>query len=106
MNIAAHEPPRYRAFDAAREQFGYPTYVHVGPDIDYLERAYDDAKYGWYSRRPFLTAVVPTIVDDSLAPAGKHVINVFGGHASSMSSAATRPIRCATMPHGPMRSPI
>src|SRR4029077_4697886 len=72
MNIAAHEPPRYRAFDAAREQFAYPTYVHVGPDIDYLERAYDDAKYGWYSRRPFLTAVVPTIVDDSLAPAGKH----------------------------------
>src|SRR5437016_904865 len=81
MNIAAHEPPRYRAFDAAREQFGYPTYVHIGPDIEYLERAYDDAKYGWYSRRPFLTAVVPTIVDDSLAPAGKHVVNVFGGHA-------------------------
>jgi phytoene dehydrogenase-like protein len=81
MNIAAHEPPRYPAFDAAREQFRYPTYVHVAPGIDYLERAYDDAKYGWYSSRPFLTAVVPTIVDDSLAPAGKHVINVFGGHA-------------------------
>src|SRR5205823_3624462 len=49
--------------------------------IDYLERAYDDAKYGWYSRKPFVTPVVPTIVDDSLAPAGKHVINIFGGHA-------------------------
>ena len=81
MNIAAHEPPRYRAFDAAQLGFAYPTYVHVAPGIDYLERAYDDAKYGWYSRRPFLTPVVPTIVDDSLAPAGKHVINVFGGHA-------------------------
>jgi phytoene dehydrogenase-like protein len=81
LNIAAHEPPRYRAFDPARLQFAYPTYVHIAPGIDYLERAYDDAKYGWYSSRPFLTPVVPTIVDDSLAPAGKHVINVFGGHA-------------------------
>jgi len=81
MNIAAHEPPSYRAFDAARLKFSYPTYVHIGPSIEYLERAYDDAKYGWFSSRPFLTPVVPTIVDDSLAPAGKHVINVFGGHA-------------------------
>ncbi len=81
MNIAAHEPPRYRAFDPAKTGFAYPTYVHIGPDIDYLERAYDDAKYGWYSAKPFLTPVVPTIVDDSLAPPGKHVINIFGGHA-------------------------
>jgi phytoene dehydrogenase-like protein len=81
MNVAAHEPPQYRAFDAARMGFKYPTYVHIAPGIDYLERAYDEAKYGWFSRRPFLTPVVPTIVDDSLAPAGKHVINIFGGHA-------------------------
>src|SRR5215831_10133998 len=81
MNVAAHEPPRYRAFDAAKTGFKYPTYVHIAPGIDYLERAYDDAKYGWYSKKPFLTPVVPTIVDDSLAPPGKHVINIFGGHA-------------------------
>jgi phytoene dehydrogenase-like protein len=81
MNIAAEAPPRYSAFDPEKTGFAYPTYVHVAPGIEYLERAYDDAKYGSYSRRPFLTTVVPTIVDDSLAPAGKHVINVFGGHA-------------------------
>jgi phytoene dehydrogenase-like protein len=81
MNIAADAPPRYRAFDPAKTGFAYPTYVHVGPGIEYLERAYDDAKYGRFSAKPFLTPVVPTIVDDSLAPAGKHVINVFGGHA-------------------------
>jgi phytoene dehydrogenase-like protein len=81
MNIAAEAPPRYRAFDPARSGFAYPTYVHVAPGIDYLERAYDDAKYGRWSARPFLTPVVPTIVDDSLAPPGKHVVNVFGGHA-------------------------
>ena len=81
MNIAAEAPPQYRAFDSRRAGFAYPTYVHLAPGIDYLERAYDDAKYGWYSRQPFLTPVVPTMVDDSLAPPGKHVINVFGGHA-------------------------
>jgi phytoene dehydrogenase-like protein len=81
MNIAAERPPAYRAFDPRKAGFDYPTYVHVAPGIDYLERAYDDAKYGRFSRQPFLTPVVPTIVDDSLAPAGKHVVNVFGGHA-------------------------
>jgi phytoene dehydrogenase-like protein len=81
MNIAAEVPPRYRAFDAARLGFAYPTYVHIAPGIEYLERAFDDAKYGWYSARPFLTPVAPTLVDDTLAPPGKHVINVFGGHA-------------------------
>ncbi|RYF97940.1 MAG: NAD(P)/FAD-dependent oxidoreductase, partial [Caulobacteraceae bacterium] len=37
--------------------------------------------YGWYSQRPFITPVVPTIVDKTLAPEGKHVVNLFGGHA-------------------------
>jgi len=55
--------------------------MHVAPDIDWLERAYDDAKHGWYSARPFMTPVCPTIVDSTLAPAGKHVVNLFGGHA-------------------------
>jgi phytoene dehydrogenase-like protein len=81
LNIAADAPPRYRAFNAERVGFPYPTYVHIAPGIDYLENAYDDAKYGWYSAKPFLTPVVPTIVDDTLAPRGKHVVNVFGGHA-------------------------
>jgi len=81
MNIAAERPPAYQAFDPARTGFGYPTYVHVAPSIDYLERAYDDAKYGRFSAQPFITPVVPTIVDDTLAPRGKHVVNVFGGHA-------------------------
>ena len=81
MNIAAESPPAYRAFDPAKAGFAYPTYVHIAPGIDYLEQAYDDAKYGRYSARPFLTPVVPTIVDSTLAPVGKHVVNVFGGHA-------------------------
>ena len=86
MNIACERPPQYRVLervrrDAALGSFPYPTYTHIAPDIDYLERAYDDAKHGWYSTQPFMTLVTPTIVDDTLAPPGKHIVNVFGGHA-------------------------
>ena len=86
MNIACERPPQYRILDRIRQEgalgnFSYPTYMHIAPDIDYLERAYDDAKHGWYSSRPFITPVVPTIVDTTLAPEGKHVVNLFGGHA-------------------------
>jgi phytoene dehydrogenase-like protein len=86
MNIACERPPQYRCLaralrDEVLGNFSYPTYVHVAPDIDYLERAYDDAKAGWYSSVPFITPVVPTIVDTTLAPPGKHVVNMFGGHA-------------------------
>jgi phytoene dehydrogenase-like protein len=86
MNIACERPPQYKILDRAKRDgaignFAYPTYVHIAPDIAYLERAYDDAKHGWYSSAPFMTPVVPTIVDDTLAPPGKHVVNLFGGHA-------------------------
>ena len=86
MNIACERPPQYRILDKIRQDgalgnFTYPTYMHIAPDIDYLERAYDDAKHGWYSKRPFITPVVPTMVDTTLAPEGKHVVNLFGGHA-------------------------
>jgi phytoene dehydrogenase-like protein len=86
MNIACERPPHYRCVDKALAadalgSWSYPTYVHLAPDIDYLERAYDDAKAGWYSSRPFITSVVPTVVDPTLAPPGKHVVNLFGGHA-------------------------
>jgi phytoene dehydrogenase-like protein len=81
INLALDEAPRYTAFDAKAIGTTYPTYVHIGPSIDYLERAYDDAKYGRPSARPFLSPVVPTIVDPDLAPKGKHILNIFGGHA-------------------------
>ena len=86
MNVACERPPQYKILDKVRADgalgsFDYPTYMHIAPDIEYLERAYDDAKYGWYSSAPFLTPVCPTIVDDTLAPPGKHVVNFFGGHA-------------------------
>jgi phytoene dehydrogenase-like protein len=86
MNVACERPPQYSMLSKLRKDgvlgdFDYPTYMHIAPDIDYLERAYDDAKHGWYSKEPFITPVCPTIVDATLAPPGKHVVNFFGGHA-------------------------
>ncbi|HFB98952.1 MAG TPA: NAD(P)/FAD-dependent oxidoreductase [Bryobacterales bacterium] len=81
INVACEAPPSYPAFDAARAGFDYPAYVHIGPDLDWLERAFDEAKYGRFSSRPFITPVVPTVRDDSIAPPGKHVVHLFGGHA-------------------------
>jgi phytoene dehydrogenase-like protein len=51
--------------------------IHIGPDIDYLERAFDDSKYGEISKAPYLDVTIPTILDPALAPDGKHVLSVY-----------------------------
>ncbi|MCP3915139.1 MAG: NAD(P)/FAD-dependent oxidoreductase [bacterium] len=55
--------------------------IAIAPSIEYLERAYDDAKYGDFSRRPYLNVVIPSLVDPSVAPPGKHVISCFVQYA-------------------------
>jgi phytoene dehydrogenase-like protein len=57
---------------------GGPSAAHlrIAPSLEYLEHAYDDAKYGAVSENPMLDVVIPTLVDPSLAPAGKHVMSV------------------------------
>ncbi len=55
--------------------------LSISPDIDYLERAYDDAKYGRFSRRPYMDIVIPSLVDPSMAPLGKHVMSIFVQYA-------------------------
>src|SRR5258706_414598 len=49
--------------------------IHVGPEIDYLERAFDASKYGDFSKAPYLDVTIPTILDPALAPEGKHVLS-------------------------------
>jgi phytoene dehydrogenase-like protein len=49
--------------------------IHIGPEIDYLERAFDASKYGEFSPSPYLDVTIPTILDPSLAPDGKHVLS-------------------------------
>ena len=55
--------------------------ISISPSIDYMERAYDDAKYGRFSRRPYMDIVIPTLTDTSLAPPGKHVMSCFVQYA-------------------------
>ncbi|MEO7156084.1 MAG: NAD(P)/FAD-dependent oxidoreductase, partial [Vicinamibacterales bacterium] len=55
--------------------------ISISPSIDYMEQAYDDAKYGQFSRRPYMDLVIPSLTDPSLAPAGKHVMSCFVQYA-------------------------
>ena len=55
--------------------------VSISPSVEYMERAYDDAKYGQFSRRPYMDIVIPTLTDPSMAPAGKHVMSCFVQYA-------------------------
>jgi len=53
----------------------------IGPTVDYLEQAYDDAKYGCFSKKPWLGVVLPTVFDPSMAPPGQHVMSIFVQYA-------------------------
>jgi phytoene dehydrogenase-like protein len=55
--------------------------IAIAPSTDYLERAYDDAKYGDFSRRPYLNIVIPSLIDRDMAPEGKHVMSAFVQYA-------------------------
>jgi len=55
--------------------------ISISPDIEYLERAFDDAKYGHFSRKPFMDMVIPTMIVPSMAPPGKHVMSIFVQYA-------------------------
>jgi phytoene dehydrogenase-like protein len=55
--------------------------ISISPSVDYMERAYDDAKYGTCSRRPYVDMVIPTLTDPTLAPPGKHILSCFVQYA-------------------------
>jgi phytoene dehydrogenase-like protein len=55
--------------------------ISVSPGVEYMERAYDDAKYGDFSRRPYIDIVIPSLTDPSVAPPGKHVLSCFVQYA-------------------------
>jgi phytoene dehydrogenase-like protein len=55
--------------------------ISISPSVEYMERAYDDAKYGRYSRRPYVDIVIPSLTDPSVAPPGKHVMSCFVQYA-------------------------
>ena len=87
VNLALSGLPTFMALKATQGPAGgngratLAGRIQIGPEIDYLERAYDDAKYGDFSKQPYLEATIPTIGDPSLAPPGKHVMSIYAQFA-------------------------
>ena len=63
--------------------------VSISPSVEYMERAYDQAKYGEFSRRPYIDMVIPTLTDPSVAPPGKHILSCFVQYAPYKLAAGT-----------------
>jgi phytoene dehydrogenase-like protein len=76
INLALNGLPEFTAYPGAPGPHHRAT-MHICPSIDYVERAWDDAKYGRPSERPLLELTIPTMYDPSLAPAGKHIMGIF-----------------------------
>lgn len=77
VNLALSGLPSFTGTDVAQ----LSGRIHVGPEIDYLERAFDDAKYGDYSRQPYLDITIPSLADPELAPAAAHVMSIYVQYA-------------------------
>ena len=75
VNLALDALPNFESSKGRGAELG--GIIHIGPTIEYLERAADDAKYGRFSEQPFLEITIPSIADPMLAPAGKHVMSVW-----------------------------
>jgi phytoene dehydrogenase-like protein len=80
VNLALSALPNFTALkngDAA----ALSGRIHIGNEIDYLERAFDASKYGNFSPHPYLEATIPSLTDPTLAPAGKHVMSIYVQYA-------------------------
>src|SRR6185295_17397671 len=81
INLALSEPPQFTCMPGNGVGPQHHGTMHIGPSLDYLERAYDDAKYGRPSERPILEMTMPTSVDRTIAPPGKHILSMFVQYA-------------------------
>ena len=84
VNLALDALPEFTCLEgkSAEEKRAFLSgALSISPSIDYLERAYDDAKYGRFSRKPYLDMVIPSLIDPSMAPSGKHVMSIFVQYA-------------------------
>ena len=79
VNLALSALPEFRGLNGHSEALS--GRIHIGPEIDYLERAFDESKYGNFSRAPYLEITIPTLTDPSLAPEGKHVMSIYMQYA-------------------------
>jgi phytoene dehydrogenase-like protein len=77
INLALDGLPNFAAIPGSTLQPHHKTTMHICPSIDYVEHAWDDAKYGKPSEFPLIEMTIPTTYDDSIAPPGKHIMGIF-----------------------------
>ncbi|WP_404926363.1 phytoene desaturase family protein [Mesorhizobium sp. ORM16] len=82
LNIACEKAPQFSSFSKQDAGMDSPPIVQIAPDMGYLEQAYEEAKPGWYSSRPSMIMTIPTVLEPGLAPKGKHIVQIYGGHTS------------------------
>ncbi|MEE8538080.1 MAG: NAD(P)/FAD-dependent oxidoreductase, partial [Acidobacteriota bacterium] len=87
VNLALDALPDFRALPGPGAHLRGA--ISFSPSVEYMERAYDDAKYGQYSRRPYIDMVIPSLTDPSVAPPGKHVMSCFVQYAPYKLKGAT-----------------
>jgi phytoene dehydrogenase-like protein len=77
INVALSELPDFSALPGTTPGPQHRGTIHISPTMEYIERAYDDAKYGRPSERPIIEATIPSVLDDTLAPPGRYVMSMF-----------------------------
>jgi phytoene dehydrogenase-like protein len=80
VNLALSSLPNFTALKSG-DSAALKGRIHIGHEIDYLERAFDESKYGNFSRQPYLEVAIPSLTDPTLAPEGKHVISIYMQYA-------------------------
>jgi len=79
VNLALGEAPSFSCLPGTGDHLRGA--ISISPSVEYLERAYDDAKYGEISRRPYMDIIIPSMIDPAMAPPGKHVMSIFVQYA-------------------------
>jgi phytoene dehydrogenase-like protein len=81
INVALAELPSFRSVPGTEPGPQHRGTIHICPDQDYIERAFDDAKYGRPSTKPVIECQIPSVVDSTVAPPGKHLMSMFVQYA-------------------------
>jgi phytoene dehydrogenase-like protein len=81
INLALSGLPDFTALKATGNGNLLKGRIQISPEIDYLERAFDESKYGNFSRHPYLEITFPSLTDPSLAPPGQHVMSIYMQYA-------------------------
>src|SRR5438105_9559615 len=81
VNLALSALPNFTALQSTDNGNALSGHIHIGHEIDYLERAFDESKYGNFSRQPYLEIAIPSVSDPSLDPDAQHLVSIYMQYA-------------------------